>query len=734
MALLAHLTSLSRRDRLLGPVALMTLGSLGLFVALAILLIHRFDSTASARERAMVEQGFNRQIGQYEDLVAPQAVWDKSIRHLDHRFDPDFADRNFGEQLFTFNGFTRSFFVDGRDRPIYASVNGKLAPLERVTPYLPAIRQLLVSIRAAEHRRGRVHPRTTGTSTITPSITAHGVVRGEGQVFIVIAALIQSDTGRVQPRGPHAPVAIMLIPIDQHLLNSFAQRYLVDDLHLAANDPTDTEHARFTLRCPRGEPLIALAWTPRRPGSTLVRQMTVPIVTGLLLLCLAASVIVRRSSAMVDELIASEARATELAYQDTLTRLPNRAHAFARLPALLGAASPAHPVAVLAIDLDRFKEVNDTLGHHAGDALISAVGRALRASLPPAALIARIGGDEFIVGCPVRTPAEARTLAESCLAAIVAPVESRFGRIEVGCSIGLSLVESPDTTAGDALRQADIALYRAKARGRACIVAFEPAMAEAIAERHALETALREALTEGSFHIAYQPQVDEAGQRTGVEALLRWNHPQLGPIGPATFIPVAEECGLVVPIGDFVLARVFAETRDWGDCRVAINISPMQLRVPGFAARVTQLAAGNGIDPARYDLELTETALLADTAATQENLTVLRRLGFGLVLDDFGTGYSSLSLLGRVPVDKVKIDRSFVAELGRSDAAEALVCAIVQLARTFGIDIVAEGVETEAQPRRLIEAGCRHFQGFLTGRPIPAAELVALADANARAA
>jgi len=226
--------------------------------------------------------------------------------------------------------------------------------------------------------------------------------------------------------------------------------------------------------------------------------------------------------------------------------------------------------------------------------------------------------------------------------------------------------------------------------------------------------------------MVYQPQVDAAGTIRAYEALLRWNDPELGAVSPAAFIPLAEECGLILGIGEFVLRRVFAETRDWSGVRVAINVSAIQMRAPGFAARMIQIAAACRIDPVQYDIELTETALLTDSPVTMENFAALKRLGFAIVLDDFGTGYSSLRLLHRFRVDKIKIDRSFVADLGQSVEAETLVGAIVKLARSFHLGIIAEGVETDIQKDLLIAAGCHEFQGYLTGRPATVESVAAL--------
>ncbi len=708
----------------------MTLGALALLVILVVFLVDRFDETAIAREQSMVESGFDQQMHQLNELVVPQVDWDKSVAKVDRTLDLDFADLDFGNQLYTFDGFTHSFFVDGDGRVTYAYIKGRHAPAESFAPFRRIVRQLLVPIRTAEARRGPIKPHAQGKGPITKPIQANGFARVDGQVYVVMASLIQPDLGLVQPKGPRATVSVNAIPVDRTMLDAFAARYLLDDLKLLPSPDPITDRTSIALRAPDGSVVAALSWIPRQPGSVLLHRMVMPLIAAIAMLALVGWTIVRRSGVVVDELLASEMRARHLAYHDTLTLLPNRALLFERLRALLAAPSLHHPlVGMLCIDLDRFKEVNDTLGHQAGDELLKVMADRLRmlARAEPGAFTARLGGDEFVLVAQARDHAAVAGLAQRCLGVLLTPVDSEFGRLDVGCSIGVTVVDSTVREPSLALRQADLALYRAKARGRGCITFYEQEMEAAFQTRRVLEAKLRTALDLGAFHLVYQPQVDAAGTICAYEALLRWDDPEMGAISPATFIPLAEECGLILGIGEFVLRRVFAQSRDWRGVRVAINVSAIQMRAPGFAARLIQIAAAAGIDPARYDIELTETALLTDSLTTSENFSALKRLGFAIVLDDFGTGYSSLRLLHRFRVDKIKIDRSFVADLGQSNEAETLVGAIVKLARSFHLGVIAEGVETEAQKALLIAAGCHEFQGYLTGRP---ASLAAITQAQ----
>ncbi|HKT85780.1 MAG TPA: diguanylate cyclase, partial [Novosphingobium sp.] len=422
----------------------MTLGGVVLLVLLTIFLSASFDRAASDREQHMVEQGFQRQLEQYDELMVPQADWDKAVAKLDHRFDTEFADANFGTQLYAFNGFTQTFFVDGKGKVIYASAFGKRAGVDAFRPFSAIVARLLVPIRRAEANRPPIVPNPKSNAPVTRPIQANGLMRAKGKVYIVIATLIQPDLGHILPKGAQSPVAITAKPIDGSMMKTFAARYLVDDLHLVDAPLPLANEAYFPLRSPSGREIAALAWTPRRPGSALYQELRLPLFGGLLLLGLIGLLIVRRSRLIVDDLIASEEQAKHLAYHDQLTGVPNRAMLFRHLPALLADLGGERPLlAVLCVDLDRFKEVNDTLGHHAGDALLKMLAKRLRAvsSCVEHALVARLGGDEFVMVCPVVDRRAAEELADRCLALILQPMDCEYGRIDVGCSIGVAVID-----------------------------------------------------------------------------------------------------------------------------------------------------------------------------------------------------------------------------------------------------------------------------------------------------
>ncbi|MHC2623577.1 diguanylate cyclase (GGDEF)-like protein [Bradyrhizobium huanghuaihaiense] len=424
----------------------------------------------------------------------------------------------------------------------------------------------------------------------------------------------------------------------------------------------------------------------------------------------------------------SEAKITHMAQHDALTDLPNRVLLRERMEhAIAVTRNGGLDLAVLMLDLDRFKEVNDTLGHPAGDALLRAVAARLRECVTETALIARLGGDEFAVIDYVTNPAvEAAALAENIRKALCEPFDLGDHRVTVGTSIGIAIAPRDGNDSDVILKSADLALYSAKSGGRGAFRFFEPELDELMHARRNLERDMRAALAGRQFELHYQPFVGAAtGKTYGFEALLRWHHPQRGMVLPGEFIPLAEETGLIVPLGEWVLRTACAEAATWpAHVRIAINLSPAQFRSKELVPVIVGALASSGLAPHRLELEVTETVIMHDSEAVFAVLAELRELGVRIALDDFGTGYSSLSFLQRFPFDKVKIDRSFVNELS-SPRAEArhLARAVVRFAVSLGKTTTAEGVETKEQLDILREEGCGETQGYYFSRPMPASDI-----------
>ncbi|HWJ95261.1 MAG TPA: EAL domain-containing protein [Telluria sp.] len=422
-----------------------------------------------------------------------------------------------------------------------------------------------------------------------------------------------------------------------------------------------------------------------------------------------------------------------LAFHDALTGLPNRRLFRDRLAqALASARRNDGTVAVMLLDLDHFKKVNDTLGHGAGDELLVEVATRLRAAVRTNDTLARMGGDEFaLIASDLTRPADAARLGAALVAALHAPALVQGHELQVGTSVGIALFPQDAADVDGMLKNADIALYRAKDHGRDNFQFFTAEMNAALRERVQLEHSLRGALDLGQLTIQYQPQMDlRDGRVGGVEALLRWRHPDLGLVEPGNFLPLAEATGLIGPIGDWVLRTVCTDARGWqdggGPLRVAVNLSARQFRAPGLAARVQAILCECGLEPGLLELEVTEAALMEHPAHAAATLEALREIGVRIALDDFGTGYSSLARLQQLPVDVLKVDGSFVRDIACEDGARGVVGAVVALAHSLRLEVVAEGVETPQQLACLGELGCDAAQGYLFSGPVPAEALPAL--------
>ena len=423
----------------------------------------------------------------------------------------------------------------------------------------------------------------------------------------------------------------------------------------------------------------------------------------------------------------SEAKIAYMAQHDALTELPNRVLLRARLEQALAAGKEDLHLAVLMLDLDRFKEVNDTLGHPAGDALLRAVAARLRKCSSETTLVARLGGDEFaIVNYATNPVAEAASFAETIKGALCEPFDLGDHQVTVGASIGIAIAPRDGADSDVILKSADLALYAAKSDGRGVFRFFEPELDQLMHVRRNLEKDMRRALARGEFELHYQPLVKvESGQTCGYEALLRWQPPERGLVSPAEFIPLAEETGLILPLGEWVLRAACAEAAKWpSDLTIAINLSPAQFRSKELVSIIIGALANSEFAPQRLELEVTETVIMHDSEAVFAALGQLRELGVRIALDDFGTGYSSLSFLQKFPFDKVKIDRSFISELsGTRDEARRIARAVVAFAVSLGKTTTAEGVETAEQLEILRGEGCVEAQGYYLSPPMQASKI-----------
>jgi diguanylate cyclase (GGDEF)-like protein len=422
----------------------------------------------------------------------------------------------------------------------------------------------------------------------------------------------------------------------------------------------------------------------------------------------------------------SEVKIEYMAHHDSLTGLANRVLLNDRLEHALSRAQRGEMVAVHHLDLDQFKAVNDTFGHPCGDRLLRVVAERLRGLVRETDTIARMGGDEFvIVQTAIADPADATSLAQSVTRELSEPYDIDGQQAVIGVSIGISVGPGDGSSPDKLLRNADLALYRAKSDGRGTFRFFEQAMDLQMQARRIMEQDLRKALPAGEFELHYQPVVNLASKEiSGFEALVRWNHPIRGMISPADFIPLAEEIGFIVPMGEWIIRQACATAAQWpDDLHVAVNISAIQFRSPGLMQVIVGALAASGLAPTRLEIEITESVLLHNRETTLAVLHQLRALGIRIAMDDFGTGYSSLTYLQSFPFDKIKIDRSFVKNITENASSLNIVRAVAALANGMGMTATAEGVETAEQLDRIASEGCTEMQGFLFSRPLPAAEI-----------
>ncbi len=452
---------------------------------------------------------------------------------------------------------------------------------------------------------------------------------------------------------------------------------------------------------------------------------------------------------MGEHLRRSHEQIAHLAYHDSLTGLPNR-RLFGELleNAVAQARRRGVVVALLFLDMDDFKRVNDTLGHPVGDALLSEFAKRLSGVVRDSDLIARnssgcenavarLGGDEFIVLLPgLNSPLDAAIVAQRVLEHLDEPIVIGGHELPVRASIGITVFPNDGDTVEALIKSADIAMYHAKEQGKHHYAFYTGGMNAALVERMTLEADLRKALLRDEFVLYYQPQVDAwSGRILGVEALLRWTCPERGLVSPAEFIPLAEESGLIVPIGEWVLREACRQNRAWQDAglapiTVSVNISSRQFNVAGFDPVIRGVLSAEGLDARYLDLELTETAIMRSPATTAQVLDALKALGATISMDDFGTGYSSLGLLKKLPIDRLKIDQSFVRDIAEDADDAAITATIIAMGRSLNLEVIAEGVETAEQLAFLREHGCQRFQGYLVSKPVPAADITALLQAG----
>jgi diguanylate cyclase (GGDEF)-like protein len=715
-----------RRDRarlrLVVTIGVPAVVAIVCLVAAVLTSARRADEASLDRERQLIQQAIadrGTRILREVESVAATADATQAVRHDDN---PQWVERHIGKWLEDFFDHDVVLVVDGSDRLQYTRfrASGDAGATELAKELAASFGFL----------RGRRLP-----SGILRLIAAPDAVKpGRSAVLIqhlpngpaIVAAVAVGSDSDLASGNPSAPIVASVKYIDDDMLREIGNRLQLPGLHAIGDAAPVLDKEAATIVDAKGRTIARFAWQPVRPSGQIVGYVLPFIALAIAGLAVLVGLMVRHMRRTEHAIAAGETQLRYLALHDPVCGLPNRIYFGERLETVIDEVRHGGPsAAVFYIDLDHFKDVNDTLGHHIGDELILKVTQRLSRVMRGDDLVARLGGDEFaiITSCA----SDSHTLqatAGRIIAAICAPYAIKGHNIIIGASIGIAVIDRRAGDAGDILRYADMALYRAKneGRNRACI--YDAAMDADLSQRKLLEGDLLEAIKNEGLNAAYQPIVNASGETMiAVEALARWTHPRAGIIPPAEFIPVAEHSGLIIQLGEWMLRRACLDGRNWPGLTVAVNVSPLQFRRSDFVDVVERILKETDFDANCLELELTESTLLGNLETAEQSMLRLKAIGVRFALDDFGTGYSSLLYLRRFPFDKLKIDSSFVRSIETASDAAAIVHAIVSLGRGLGMKVTAEGVENAEQHLFLRAAGVHSMQGYRFGRPGPAANI-----------
>jgi EAL domain-containing protein (putative c-di-GMP-specific phosphodiesterase class I)/GGDEF domain-containing protein len=672
-------TNRSRLDRArLGLLAL-----IGVIVAMAMICIavavlssaQHANEVAANSQQLLIRRAINDHAGRALHYLESIALTPRAALRIRDNFDLAWMDRRVGQWLQNFYGNDAVVVLGADDQVEYvrSQITTELASVNLRGELAPVVGLL----------RGRLSGLPANT---VPVIVPADLSKPDRSVAVitrfldkpaVIAAIVVGAAANFADGNAHAPIVLSVKYID-------GQQLQIDDFHMIEGLAPAPDERVIELSDSYGNPVVRLAWKPARPGGAVVASVMPFIALAIVAFALLIIIVMRYMQRTRTAISTGERQLRHLAMHDPVCRLPNRIYFAERLERAIAEVRDGGPT-----------------------------------------VVARLGGDEFAIIMTCASDGYSlQAIAERILSAICTPFIVSGHGINIGASIGIAVIDSCVQDAGDILRYADMALYRAKneGRNRACI--YDAAMDADLSNRKLLESALRQAIKNQELHVVYQPIVNPSGQKLmGVEALARWVHPVHGEIPPARFIPIAEHSGLIVELGEFMLRRACLDGRNWPALAVAVNVSPLQFRRPDFVELIECILTETGFDPDRLELELTESTLLGNLEHAELSMLQLKGIGVCFALDDFGTGYSSLLYLRRFPFDKLKIDSSFVRSIEKAADAAAIVHAVVSLGRGLGMRVTAEGVETAEQHLFLRAAGVHSMQGFRFGRPVAAAEI-----------
>ncbi len=717
-------------------------GILGILAALllsvAFYAANSMDETAVTRQRALIDNALSLKLEQSLSELRSVAWWDEMVeKSRTEGFDAEWLDIEVGVFVTTSYNHDRVIVLDESNQPAYGFGDDARLSDAQMGQYVHALAPLVGQIRGGKNVSPRINDnRLLIEQRENSKITQRSYGRGGASLIQVAGKPVLASVMAITPsidmklNSGRPRLLVSLIDITPEVLKNIANSVLIKDLS-QTNAPA--KDATLAFKTDDGVALGALEWSAEKPGQRLINTILPLIILVLLAIVWSLRELFVRLLNAAEQLTVREREAQQLANHDALTGLPNRRYLERELFRRTGHAGDGKSrLACAIIDLDRFKDINDTLGHSAGDALIRTVATSLKHELRAEDFIARLGGDEFAILRECEVHGDAEELSKTIGAVFAIPFPVNGHQLEASASVGIA-VSSMDRVVEDLMREADIALYEAKAKKKGSTTWFAPAMAKKIEQRRTLEVDLRAAIASRGLTMAYQPIVDATtGMITSVEALVRWHSQKHGNVTPDVFIPIAEETGMMADLGRFVIQQAIMDSAAWPGVMTAINISPAQLRSASIVSDLMMPIRAEGISPMGITLEITESVLMANDQRTLRTLNILKENGFSLALDDFGTGYSSLAYVRDFPFDKLKIDRSFVK--GQIDKGRSLdiVKAVVNFGRILGREVVAEGVETEQEMQAMQAAGVTHLQGFLFSKPLTAHHIEALIATGGR--
>lgn len=709
-------------NRWIVAIGLLVAGAIAALLGIAVLVAHRVDNESAHREVELARSGLNAFAERMQQDISSFSHWDEAIQRITLNSNILWVHRQYGKRLHETSGHDQSYILGSSGVPIYASIDGRLVDKNiyelvgsKIDPIVDEVRKMYAKRNSPAEQAKKKIGSEGSPDPMSRVVFRH--INNMPAMVGVVTVVPNPNHEAVSVRMP--AIAISLRFLDRGFLDELAKDYSISNVTLRDTPPSADE--KGAIKIPffaNNERPAWLVWTPKGPGAAMLRQLMPALIGLVLFIGLIGFIVLFYARRANIELTNSERRATELAFRDTLTGLGNRAQLIEILTESMSALPEGEKLALIFIDIDGFKDINDTLGHHVGDELLTVAAWRI-ASIKNSLASVRLGGDEFAVLIAIDERDEIGVISRHILESLRQQTPAGDHVLTVSASIGVAV--APDH-AGDPetlLRRADIALYRARTEGRGTLRLFDPGYEEALHKRGKIERELAGALTNEELVVMYQPQLSADGERiVGVEALVRWNHPERGIVPPTEFVPTAEHSGLIVRLDEWVLKRACETALRWPDISLAVNLSPSNFHHSDMMARLTRVLDETGFDPHRLEIEITESTLLNATPEVLGQLAEMRQIGIRIVLDDFGTGYSSLGYLRRFPVDKIKIDKSFVQNLGITEEAAAIIECVARLGRALGLTVTAEGVENKEQHRFVRAAGCHQLQGFLFSKAV----------------